>query len=389
MGAKRLLRRGYHAALSALLLSYASVLPRRRPARRTDAGDPDPRAILVIRLGLIGDGVLLTPALRLLRERFPSARIDVLVTPAQNAVLAPLPTVDRTIVWEAGDVLEPRLAAELWRWRAAGRVIGRLRRERYDLALSCYGALSSAIALLSGAAERIGYAGEAFPGTLTRALMGARWDRPWHDAEYNVELARAAGATGPTPSTELALPDAELPAALPERGGSDTAPLVALHTGAVNGRAKRWPFEHWRELIERLRDDGCRLLFVGSEPEDVRFAASAAREDENLVGRTTLAQLGHVLAQADVFVTADSGPMHIATALRTPVVAIFGPTDPTIYKPFQAERAIVVRHVVPCQPCYRLDRVADCPLGHTRCQWGLAPEKVHRAVRELLHARSG
>ena len=56
---------------------------------------------------------------------------------------------------------------------------------------------------------------------------------------------------------------------------------------------------------------------------------------------------------------------------------------------FQSERAIVVRNVVPCQPCYRLDRVADCPLGHTRCQWGLKPEKVHRAVRELLGATPG
>ena len=381
MVVRRVARRAYHAILAALVAASARIFRR----RTGPAGDP--HSILVIRLGLIGDGVLLTPALRLLRQRFPEARIDVLVTPTQMALLGPLESIDRTIAWEAGDLLEPRLAAQRWRWLSAARTIARLRSERYDLALACYGALGSAIALLSGAADRIGYAGEAFPGTLTRSLEGARWDRPWHDAEYNVELVRAAGATGVTPATELTLPYAELPAATYAHKNGSNTPLVAIHTGAVNGRAKRWPFEHWRELVDRLRDDGCRLLFVGSEAEDVRFAESVAREGENLVGRTTLPQLAHVLTLPDVFITADSGPMHIATALRTPVVAIFGPTDPTIYKPFQAERAIVVRHVVPCQPCYRLDRVADCPLGHTRCQWGLNPEKVHRAVRELLAAR--
>lgn len=382
MGVRRAVRRGYHGAFAAAVGTYALAT---RSRGRHAATPEDPRKILVIRLGLIGDGVLLTPALRLLRENFPTARIDVLVTPAQDPLLSTLPTVDRTIVWEAGDLLEPRLASQRWRWTAARRQLTELRRARYDLALSCYGALGSAIALLCGAPERIGYAGEALPGTLTRALAGARWDRPWHDAEYNVEVVRAAGASGPTPPTELEAPDGDPPLGSRdlEPGG---APLVVLHTGAVNGRAKRWPFEHWSDLVARLRRDDCRLVFVGSEREDARFAESVARDGESLVGKTTLAQLASVLSAADVFVTADSGPMHIATALRTPVVAIFGPTDPTTYQPFQAERAIVVRNVVPCQPCYRLDGVADCPLGHTRCQWGLAPEKVHRAVRELLGA---
>ena len=360
---------------------YAQLSRLQSPVARRPSNPP--QRILVIRLGLIGDGILLTPALRLLRHSFPDARIDLLATPVQRELLAPLPTIDRLIVWQAGDLLEPRLAAQASRWSSASRQIAELRRERYDLALSCYGALGSAIALLSGAPRRIGYAGEAFPGTLTQALTGARWDRPWHDAEYNVEVVRAAGASGVTPPTELTLPLADLP---PSLGALEPngAPLVVLHTGAVNGRAKRWPFEHWRALVERLRADRCRLLFVGADAEDARFAAAVATNEENLVGKTTLVQLAHVLARADVFVTADSGPMHVATSLRRPVVAIFGPTDPVVYAPFQPERAIVVRHPVPCQPCYRLDRVADCPLGHTLCQRRLMPETVYAAVRRLL-----
>ncbi|HEU5318654.1 MAG TPA: glycosyltransferase family 9 protein [Chloroflexota bacterium] len=342
-----------------------------------------PARILVIRLGLIGDGVLLTPALRLLRDNFPDARIDVLVTPPQRELLSGLRTVDRLLVWDAGDLGEPRLALQPRRWRRALETARAIRAERYDAALSCYGALASAIALASGAPRRIGYAGEALPFTLTRALPGARWDRPWHDAEYNVEVVRALDATGVTPPTELTLPDGAPPAALEGLEPRD-GPLVVLHTGAVNGRAKRWPFVHWEELVSRLRADGCRLLFVGADNEDRRFALDVARAGENLVGQTSLAELARVLARADVLVTADSGPMHVANALGTPVVALFGPTDPVIYAPFQPQRAVVLRHPVPCQPCYRLDRVADCPLGHTLCQWGLLPEQVHTAVRDLL-----
>src|SRR5688572_28583139 len=154
MVVRRSARRVYHAILAALVAASAPVL------RRRAVPGGDPRSVLVIRLGLIGDGVLLTPALRLLRQRFPEARIDVLITPAQEALLGPLESIDRTIVWEAGDLLEPRLAAQGWRWLSAARTIARLRSERYDLALACYGALGSAIALLSGAAERIGYGGE-------------------------------------------------------------------------------------------------------------------------------------------------------------------------------------------------------------------------------------
>ena len=379
MQGRRAARRLYHAALALVVAAYAA-LARLTPRCQVRA---TPERVLVIRLGLLGDGVLLTPALRLLREAFPAARVDVLATPIQRVLFDTLPTVDRVVEWTAGDLLEPRLALQPRCWREALRQLAELRRARYDLALSCYGPLGSAIALLSGAAQRIGYAGEAFPGTLTRALPGARWDRPWHDAEYNVEVVRAAGASGPTPPTELALPAENLPISL-EALRPSGGPLVVLHTGAVNGRAKRWPFAHWRTLVERLRADGCRLLFVGADAEDARFAADVAASEENLVGKTSLHQLAGVLERASVFVTADSGPMHVATALRRPVVAIFGPTDPVIYAPFQPERAIVVRHVVPCQPCYRLDRVADCPLGHTLCQRGLEPRLVHRAVRELL-----
>ncbi|HEV2121402.1 MAG TPA: hypothetical protein VGW38_01335, partial [Chloroflexota bacterium] len=208
--AKGWLRRAYLAAWVAVFKTAAALArgtahsspllqgEREQTVRMQQVGDmstlPSPSGeglgvrsssrILVIRLGLLGDGVLLTPTLRLLRQSFPKAEVHVLATPIQTPLLSPLPTVDRVLAWEAGDLLEPRLALQPWRWLAAARMVREIRRQRYDVALACYGPLASALALLSGAPTRAGYAGEALPGTLTHVIPGARWEHPWHDAEY-------------------------------------------------------------------------------------------------------------------------------------------------------------------------------------------------------------
>ena len=385
-----------------------------------------PERILVLRFGLFGDGILLTPTLRLLRNSYPRAQIHVLATPIQVPVFDGLTSVDRVIVWRAGDLLEPRHALRLQNWLEAAACVRELRGGRYDLALACYGPLSSAVALLSGAAVRVGFAGEAAPGTLTRALPGQRWEHPLHDAEYSVEVARAAGAQGETPRTEIAV-TAEAKRAVEERfiaraaragpveGGSTPPPagegsvvgrigsarvevprqrLILLHPGATNGDAKRWPAEHWEELTVRLLEDGHVLAFAGAGEEDGQLAEGIIRGARrrcpqrgrviNAVNETSLPELVALSDRADVVVSGDSGPMHVAVARGRPTVAVHGPTDPGINGPFGAERAIVVRHSLACSPCYRLGRVANCPLGHTLCQRLIAPHAVYDAVRDLL-----
>jgi ADP-heptose:LPS heptosyltransferase len=104
----------------------------------------------------------------------------------------------------------------------------------------------------------------------------------------------------------------------------------------------------------------------------------------NLVNQTTTHELFSVLREARALVTGDSGPMHVAVALGTPVVAIHGPTHPEINGPYLASRAAIVRQPLACSPCYRLDRVANCPLGHTLCQRLIGPETVYGALRALL-----
>jgi lipopolysaccharide heptosyltransferase II len=406
---KAWVRRLYVAVWVVVIGSLAPVL---RLWGGPKASDP-PGRILVLRLGLLGDGVLLTPALRLLRQSFPAAEVHVLASPIQVPVVEPLPTVDHVVVWTPGDLMEPRLALQPWRWAEAVRLVRELRRQRYDVALACYGPLASALALASGAPVRAGFAGEALPGTLTVAAPGGRHDHPWHDAEYSVQVARAAGAEGPSPRTELVVDpvasasmDRVRPAANVNGTGSQP-PLVVLHPGATNGKAKRWPVAYWVKLTTALWRDGCVVALVGRGAEDLAIAGHVERavlgagshpqyqirntpfrESSgcllNLVGQTSTAELIALLDRANVVVSGDSGPVHIAVALGRPVIAIYGPSDPAVWGPFQADHATVLWHKLPCAPCYRLGRIAECPLGHTLCQHLIEPRTVYRAVRRAM-----
>ncbi|HEX2034594.1 MAG TPA: glycosyltransferase family 9 protein [Chloroflexota bacterium] len=442
---KRLIRRLYYLTWAATiaLLAAADRLSRRpsHPLRREEWLAP--RRCLVIRLGLLGDGTaLLAPALLRLKEVFPAAEVHVLATPAQQALLEPLPFVDRVLPWTAGDLLEPRHALRPGAWRRALAELRELRRRRYDLVLSCYGPLASALALASGARHRLGYATECFPGALTHTLHGGRYQWPWHEVDYNVALVEAAAsrtappqqpaspaastngaATTPRwtegrparPQMRLAVTEQARQAARQrlqqaglahhdrDDGGQDgeedgttpgrDTPLILLHPGAVNGAAKRWPAPYWAELARRLIAGGAAVALIGGPDERPlsRQLAAAGLPGQvvDLVGQTTLPELLAVLERADAVVSGDSGPLHLAVALGRPVVAIHGPTDPAISGPYLADgadatRQVVVRHELPCAPCYTLERVADCPLGHTLCQRLIEPARVYQAVSTLL-----
>jgi lipopolysaccharide heptosyltransferase II len=376
---RRLLRRLYRTGLT-VVVGAAGLLARRAgatPLTRADGLRGDPRRILVLRLGLLGDGTaLLSPTLQRLRQHFPRAEVHVLATPLQRPLLQELPFVD---------------------WRDAWRSIVALRREEYDLALAGYGRLASALALCSGAPCRLGYAGEAYPFSLTAALPGRRYDRRgWHEAEYGVALAdfaagrRSRAAASPPedgPTLRLEVPPAGRAGLARLLAGAPAGRLIVLHAGATNGQAKRWPLPSWVDLAGRLRRDGATVVLAGG-PEDrpLGHAIRAAAGDDvlDLSGRTSLPELMALLERADALVTGDSGPLHLAVSLQRPVVAIHGPTDPRLSGPYRAPRARVVRRDLPCSPCYTLDHVAECPLGHVLCQRLVSSDEVYLAVQAVL-----
>ena len=181
---------------------------------------------------------------------------------------------------------------------------------------------------------------------------------------------------------------------------TDTAGYVVLHPGATNGSAKRWPITSWQAIAKSLVSSGRTIVIVGG-PEDrdlgqqisdevvgqgpdprKSLPATAWGDVCDLTGLTTVRDLIAILANASVVVTGDSGPLHVAVAVGTPVVAIHGPTDPAVCGPIVTtpDRAIILGATLACRPCYTLARIADCPLGHAICQDLITPRQVLTAI---------
>jgi heptosyltransferase-2 len=161
----------------------------------------------------------------------------------------------------------------------------------------------------------------------------------------------------------------------------ENAPLAALAPGAAHA-TKRWPIPHWQALAERLRGEGYRLVVLGG-PEDRGAAQQLGPLADSAAGEFTLQETGACLARAKVLVSGDTGVMHMATGVGTPVVALFGPTVRAFgFFPYQA-RATVLEQDLSCRPCSTMG-TARCPLGHHRCLVDILPDQVAAAVERLV-----
>lgn len=380
--AQRLLWRGIGA------IGYL-IRPRLVTKKPLHPGDSSVRRILVVRVDLLGDTVLTTPAIAALRRSYPKARIDILVQESTASVLAGERDIAHVITYN------PQIWRQKGGWRSALRLLWRLRKARYDIAISVSGDIGSILTRLSGARRTIGYGGEAYPYMLTDPVAGGRYAVAQHEIRYVLALAEAAGGIVEEDlrprlhvipkerqemTTMLRLARARL-----GRNG----PIVAMHAGARNGQAKRWPTRHFAALADQLATELDALVVVTGAPNEAPLARDIAHNVRypllNVSGKTTLPQLIALLAESDVLVTGDSGPMHIACAVETPVVVMHGPTDPALSGP-SAPDAIILRHKLWCSPCYDASATAECRFGNPVCMKAIAPQMVFAAVRKQLLA---
>lgn len=360
-------------------------------------GNPAMRRILVTRVDLLGDVVLSLPAVRALRRAYPDAQIHMLVLGATAPILAADPDVDRVLTFDPYFWRTPTALLRRATWRAARGFLRTLRAARYDLALSVSGDIASILVRLSGARRRIGYAAEAYPFMLTDPVRGGRYRIRKHEVRYVQALAQAAGGIV-APGDELlslsVAPEAERHiSALLRRERlrlGRHGPLVAIHPGARNGQAKRWPPASIAALADRLARELDALVVLTGAPSEKSLAEAVLAHTTaplaNLVGRTSVPELAALLAASDLLVTGDSGPLHIACALRTPVVALHGPTDPAISGP-TAPDAIVLRRDLWCAPCYDASATAECRFHNPVCMKSIAPDTVFTATLTQLHKR--
>ncbi len=370
----------------------AVTWPWRVASRKSDR--PPPRRILVLRLERIGDLLMTLGALESIRATWPQARIHLAVGSWNVDVARQLSWIDHVEPLDA-----PWLARE---GEAAGvaellRRTRRWRRERFELAMNLEGDIRSNLLLgLSGAPMRVGFAMAGGGSVLTDVV---RYDPRAHSDENTRAVVRAAAARlgaavvePPAAWPRFSLPAAsvERAASLLERGGAPAArTMIGLHAGG--GRAiKQWYPERFGQAVGRIAERvGAAIVLTGTREDrplvdEARAAIPAGLEVIDLAGPLDLLTLAAVLSRLALYVTGDTGPMHLAAAMGTPVVGVFGLSDPARYAPLVPRRRIV-RIDLPCSPCNRVRLPPERCRGHVPdCLEGIGADMVARAGLDLL-----
>jgi ADP-heptose:LPS heptosyltransferase len=354
---------------------------------RSQVPPPAPRRILLLRLERIGDLVMVFPAIADVRANAPAAEIDLVVGSWNLPIARTIPAVSRV------EALDAR-----WLVRGAGGLhLGQLmrrahawRRRQYDLAVNFEPDIrSNLLVAASGARFTAGYASGGGGSLLDRALD---YDPSAHTTDNARRLVAAVmGGEGSRRIHQpLTIPEPARQDASRRLTRRSAGPLVGIHVSG--GRAiKQWAPERFAEVARRLADERGATIVLTGAPEDARLVGSlrsalGARPVIDVSGDVDLATLTALLGELDLFVTGDTGPMHLAGAVGTPVVAIFGPSDPARYA-LRGPHDRVVRVDLPCSPCNRIRRPPDRCVGHTPdCLVGVTAADVFDAAAATLAA---
>jgi heptosyltransferase I len=335
---------------------------------------PKPR-ILIVKLSSFGDVLHTLPTLEALRSAYPEAQITWLVEAAYAPLLAGHPALDE--IWEAPR-LRPSELLSGGNLARLHRLLKQLRARPFDLVLDIQGLLKSAVwVALAKSPRKVGYDRTREGSYLALTERVPPYDPEAHAVRRYLNLAHYLGAPPALPRFYLGL-DAgvDIAALVPDEAGR---PLAVLHPGA-RWASKLWPAASWARLGEWLGDQGFQVALTGSRA-DQRLATEITTKTRssilNLAGSTSLAQLAGILRKTRLAVTTDTGVMHLAAALGTPVVALFGPTAPWRTGPF-GEGHRVVRLEMACSPCFK----RHCP--EPRCLTDLTPAQVLAACEKIL-----
>lgn len=311
------------------------------------------KTILIVRLGALGDIVHALPAAAALRAAFPRARIDWLVDGRHREILDLVPVIDRRIVLGETDTSRRQTAAlERPSWRRVLATIGRLRRERYDVAIDLQGLLKSAIlARASGAGRVVGFAAPHLRERAARSLYTETHDplavrAVTHVIERNLALVEALGVpTGP-PHFPIESPSSQATPAIRARLGLTAHGRFAVINPGAAWPNKRWPPDRLGMLAQGIRERHglpSAVLWGPTEEPLAREVAAQSGGAAEIAPATTVADLVALMTDASLVVSGDTGPLHIAAAVGAPIVGIYGPTDPARNGPWSSEDVAVSR----------------------------------------------
>ncbi len=338
--------------------------------------------IMIRATNWVGDAIMALPALRVVRQRHPDAKISIVARPYVADIYREQQVCDELIPYD------PK--GEHSGWTGREKLIADLRGRKFDVALLLQNAFDAAwLAWRAQIPQRIGYARDARSLLLTKAIPVPKpGEIPPHEKFYYLELLRRAGWLDQLPDEPhitLRVSDAARQRAsqtLLEAGSRPHALRIAVGAGASYGSAKCWPPDRFAKALNALlsRTDADVILFgtPGELPVSTAIATQLQRPPINLTGKTSIADLPALLSQCHLFLGNDSGAMHVAAAVGLPVVAVFGPTDPEGTAPV-TPRVTIVQQKPYCSPCF----LRRCPTDH-RCMTAVTPVMVESALTSAL-----
>ena len=359
------------------------IAPVARVFRRRTADRP--RRILLMRIERIGDLVMAFDAIADVVAAAPEAEVDLVVGSWNEEIARCIPGLHRI------ETLDAAWLARNGTGRGVSALLARARQWRsrhYDLAINFEPDIRSHFLLAASGAARTAGFGSGGGGPLLDIALS--FDQRRHTSE-NARRLIAAVLDVPARIRPWRL---ELPAGAKARAlemlGSARSPVVGMHVSG--GREiKQWPPERFGQVGARLANErGAAIVLTGSSNDRslVDAARRAIADDAviDLTGQLDLVSLAAILERLDLYITGDTGPMHLAAAVGTPVVAIFGPSDPARYAPRAAR---VVRIDLPCSPCNRIRLPPTRCVGHTPdCLAGIDADSVYRAALDELDRES-
>lgn len=335
------------------------------------------RKILVVNVNWVGDVIFSSPIFKALKAAYPQSQISCLAVPRVREILESIPDIDEIIVYDEQGVHRNPFAKL--------RLIRELSQKHFDAAFLLHRSLTRALfVFFAGIPRRTGYAARGHGRFLTRAIKIPD-EQTTHRLDYYLNVVESSGVTIADRASSLTVSiasETENRDLLKRHDIGDKDFLVVVHPGG-NWDLKRWPVHHFTRLIDELMKEGKVKVVISGSGQDITLArtivADLSRKPVILAGKINLKQLMALMKRADCVVSADSGPIHIASSVGTSVIGIFGPTRPEITGPRGSGRAVILQRDVGCnrRPCYNL----ECP--DNICMQAVSVKEVLDAVRQF------
>ncbi|MBN1869447.1 MAG: lipopolysaccharide heptosyltransferase II [Candidatus Omnitrophica bacterium] len=334
------------------------------------------KRILVVNVNWLGDVIFSSPVFKAIKEAYPQAHVSCLAVPRVKELLESMPYIDEILVYdEKGKHRSPLAKIGL---------IWALRLRRFDAAFLLHRSMTRALlTFLAGIPQRVGYDAKGRRRLLTHIVEPL--DGQVHRCDYYLNIVESYGLKANDRKCELKTKpevEGEVKSLLRSKGIRDDDYVIIVNPGG-NWDLKRWPYESFSRLVSGLiKDLNARVIISGAEkdiPLVRKINQFASNKAVDLTGKTDLKQLMALMKNADLVISGDSGPLHIANSLGTRVLGLFGPTRPEITGPRGHGPAHILQQDVGCnrEPCYHL----MCP--DNTCMQSITVREVLETVRQI------